>query len=61
MVGPVKKLQEQWILGVTSPTGPVSVLVSIEACLLKKRDIYLCQRAVPCGIEGLIDVSEFSQ
>ena len=24
-VGPVKFLQDQWILGVTGPTGPVTV------------------------------------
>ena len=32
LVGPVKILQDQKILGVTGPTGPETVGVSIDAC-----------------------------
>ena len=31
--GPVKLLQDQQMLGVTGPTGPVSFWVSVEACI----------------------------
>ena len=31
-LGPVKILQDQQMLGVTSPTGPVSFWVTVEAC-----------------------------
>ena len=34
LVGPVKVLQDQFILGVTGPTGPVTVLVSAQPWFL---------------------------
>ena len=32
IVGSVRNMQGQWILGVTGPTGQVTFWVSIEAC-----------------------------
>ena len=35
-VGPVKTLGDQYILGVTGPTGPVTLRVSVDSCGLSK-------------------------
>ena len=32
-VGPLKNFQDQYILGVTGPTGQVTFWVSVEACI----------------------------
>ena len=38
-LGPVNILQDQYILGVTGPTGPVPFWVSVEACITINRTL----------------------